>query len=139
MPAELFLEKAKEYLGTPFHHQGRLKGTGVDCAGLLVCAAKEAGYKNVPDIKGYKRSPDGETLQRILDNYLDPIGGVENACLGDIVLFQFHGSRPQHLGIISNIAPFRIIHAYSIPQKVIEHTLDTMWLNRVAGLYRLRK
>ncbi len=31
---------ARTWLGTPYHHQGRLKGVGVDCAGLLIGVAQ---------------------------------------------------------------------------------------------------
>ena len=27
---------AREWLGTPFHHQARLRGVGVDCVGLVI-------------------------------------------------------------------------------------------------------
>ena len=39
------VREAKTWLGTPFHHQGRLKGVGVDCAGVIVCVAKELKLK----------------------------------------------------------------------------------------------
>src|SRR5581483_8673074 len=29
------IAEAESFIGTPFHHQGRLKGVGVDCAYLL--------------------------------------------------------------------------------------------------------
>ena len=38
-----FVQCALTYVGTPYHHMGRIKGAGVDCATLLICAAEEAG------------------------------------------------------------------------------------------------
>ncbi|MEI6730625.1 MAG: hydrolase, partial [Pseudomonadota bacterium] len=47
------VEIAKTYLGTPYHHTGMLKGVGVDCLTLLVCAFKEAGLVGRIDIPYY--------------------------------------------------------------------------------------
>ncbi len=35
------IRTARSYIGTPFHHHGRLKNIGVDCLGLLIGVAKE--------------------------------------------------------------------------------------------------
>ena len=32
---------AREWIDTPFHHQARLKGVGVDCVGLVIGVARE--------------------------------------------------------------------------------------------------
>ena len=32
---------ARTYIDTPFQHMGRLPGVGLDCAGVLVCVARE--------------------------------------------------------------------------------------------------
>jgi cell wall-associated NlpC family hydrolase len=34
---------AREWIGTPFHDHGEVKGAGCDCATLLKCVATEAG------------------------------------------------------------------------------------------------
>ncbi len=44
MKREDFVRVARSYIGTPFHHQGRLPGVGLDCAGVIVCALAECGY-----------------------------------------------------------------------------------------------
>jgi NlpC/P60 family putative phage cell wall peptidase len=31
------LAEAREWIGTPYHHKGRVKRVGVDCGGLLYC------------------------------------------------------------------------------------------------------
>ena len=31
--------EARRWLGTPWRHQARLRGVGVDCGGLVVCVA----------------------------------------------------------------------------------------------------
>jgi len=47
---------AMAYVGTPYRHQGRSPGTGLDCVGIVVCALQAMGvpvndrrtYRNVP-------------------------------------------------------------------------------------------
>jgi cell wall-associated NlpC family hydrolase len=34
---------ARECLGTPFQHQGRVPGVGLDCVGVAIYAAREVG------------------------------------------------------------------------------------------------
>ncbi len=132
------IEKMREFLGTPFHHQGRVKGVGVDCAGLLIEGTKEAGLKGVPDLTGYRRSPDGSTLQQIMDDYLDRVPKGENWQVGDILLFQFDGVMPQHMGMVTQFDPPYMIHAYSVARKVVEHIVDDIWLKRLVRVYRIR-
>ncbi|MBL0320066.1 MAG: hypothetical protein IPP74_12385 [Alphaproteobacteria bacterium] len=40
------ISQARTWLGTPFHHQARLKGKGCDCLGLIVGVADELGLKD---------------------------------------------------------------------------------------------
>lgn len=131
-----YVDAAREYLETKFHHQGRLKGVGIDCAGLLVCAAKDINMPSVPDIKGYRRSPDGKTLRKILEDYLTPVS-LDALEPGDILLFHFDGVQPQHVAIVTTTEPLYMIHAYSVCRKVTEHAIDEMWLQRLVAAYRL--
>jgi len=36
MDKNLIIEKAREFIDTPYEHQGRLKGIGIDCCGLIM-------------------------------------------------------------------------------------------------------
>jgi hypothetical protein len=59
---------------TPFHHQARLEGVGVDCVGLVISVAREMGA--VPadwDVGGYGRVPDGKRLVHHLSERLVPV------------------------------------------------------------------
>ena len=38
--------QARTWIGTPFHHQARLKGKGCDCLGLIVGVVDELGLKD---------------------------------------------------------------------------------------------
>lgn len=65
-----FVEAAVSYIGTPFVHQGRIPHLGLDCAGLIICAAIEAGYDiNAPFV--YGRRPRPQEMLNQLVKYCD--------------------------------------------------------------------
>ena len=66
-----FVEAAKSYTGTKFIHQGRTPHVGLDCAGVVICAAQEAGYDvDAPSV--YRRIPRPATLIAALERFCDP-------------------------------------------------------------------
>jgi cell wall-associated NlpC family hydrolase len=127
-----FIAAARSYIGTPFHHQGRLPGVGLDCAGVIVCAAAACGY-SVQDVQGYGRIPSGGLLEQAVLDHCDIIP-FESLQTGDIVLFAFR-SEPQHLAVYDN---GMLIHAYQDVGKVVENGLDATWRGRLRGCYALR-
>jgi cell wall-associated NlpC family hydrolase len=86
-------------VGTPFHHQGRAPGVGLDCPAPMICAARHFGI--VPpawDFTAYPQEPDG-TLQPTLDAYLRRVPR-DALQLGDVVLNAFRMHRPRHIAYI---------------------------------------
>jgi NlpC/P60 family putative phage cell wall peptidase len=124
------VEIARGWLGTKFKHQGRVKGVGVDCIGLVAGVARELGIE-FEDKLNYGRDPNGNELQSELERYLTPCGIV----VGAVALFRIE-KQPQHVGIISDVG---IIHAYAQSRKVVEHGLDAWWLERLVGCYRFSR
>lgn len=139
---------ARGWLGTRFHHQGRLKKTvahngGVDCLGLLVGVADELqlttpdGQRlSAADDTRYSHLPDTSELQRKLTSLLQeiPVEGIRH---GDIVLLDINDS-PQHLAIVSDWKDgFGIIHAYAQARKVVEHALDDYWRRHIIRAFRV--
>lgn len=129
------VEIARSYLGTPFHHQGRLPGVGLDCAGVVVCAARELGIA-VNDVQGYGRIPSNGLFPAAVEGHCDkiPQGMVQP---GDLMMFAFR-AEPQHIAVVSQVAPTMLIHAYSDVGRVVENRLDDAWQKRLRGCYRLR-
>lgn len=85
-------------LGTPFHHQGRVPGVGLDCAGVPVCIAWQLGL--VPrewNVADYSARPDGVSLKRICDDMMLPVSAPT---LGGCVLVAWGNGPPQHLGVV---------------------------------------
>lgn len=131
---------ARRWLGTPFHHQARLEGVGVDCVGLVICIARELGAVAKDwDVKGYGRVPDGVQLMRHLDDRLDAIT-QEEMRPGDVVLVAFD-SHPQHVGIVGDYTHggLSIIHASGAHGRVLETRLLFTKAMRFAGAYRFRE
>lgn len=118
------VEIARSYIDTPYHHQGRVKGHGVDCVGLLVCVAKECGvFDDAWDVTGYSRIPDGVLLMKHLTENFPQVSQQE-MCPGDFVCVAFD-RYPQHVGIIGDYrhGGLSIIHAHNKSGKVIETRL----------------
>ena len=63
------LNEANTWIGTPFKHQGRLKGVGVDCYGLLIEIGR---HFNLSDYKsgGYNKQPDSKRMLNALNENL---------------------------------------------------------------------
>jgi cell wall-associated NlpC family hydrolase len=122
---------ARTWIGTPWVHQQTLKGVGCDCAGLIRGVLIELGLRSgdlalwpgVQEFMGYGRVPDGHSIRRACDAYLEPIGR-DALQVGDIVLNGWRLMPPQHLGIIVDrrYDEWVLVHAY--PPKVIEERVS---------------
>lgn len=129
MHADLLVSAARSCLGTRFRHQGRSAAHGVDCVGLIIIAARQAGFR-AHDMLGYGRQPQPEDFNR----YIRKNGLLEvvRPRAGDVGLFDF-GHGPQHAALFTARG---IIHAYAPARKVIEHGFQAPWPQRLCGLYR---
>ena len=134
------IKAARGWIGTPFHHQGRVKGQGCDCIGLVVGVVKELELKNKEqdkflhefDMAGYPKLPDGKILKQELSKCLKEENSYD---VGDVLLIEFDGM-PQHVGIVSDYKDgVGIIHCYAQSKKVIEHSLDDWWKKRVTASF----
>lgn len=121
---------ARAHLGTPWVHQGRLAGSALDCAGLVIVAARELGL--VPpefDVNGYGRVPDG-TMLEWCRRFMQPLPSPELGAVAAIVVQRV----PQHLGIVGDYVHggFSLIHAASDAGRVVEHRLA--WRTNLRGV-----
>lgn len=133
MDKQKLVDIARQWLGTPFRHEGR-SATGVDCYGLLIVVAQQAGI-DVPIESGYGKRPSGAHMRSRLLQYADPVP-ITDIQAGDILHIKFN-AQPQHLAIVSSVAPLRIIHADAIAGRVVEHGLSDEWRAKVRGCYRV--
>jgi NlpC/P60 family putative phage cell wall peptidase len=103
--------EARTWIGTPFHHQGRVKGAGVDCLMLLAEVFERAGAAQHVDPPFYV--PDWH-MHRDAERYLEGLLGYAREIEarpqpGDIALFRF-GRTFSHGAIVTDWP--RLIHAY---------------------------
>jgi len=117
---------ARSYLGTPFHHLGRLPGVGLDCAGVLVCAARALGLVAPDfDVPPYTPTPDGVSMLKWCKEHMREIGYADMQPGDAVVLIT--DLHPQHLAILGDYAHggLSIIHAANNadPPRVIETRL----------------
>lgn len=130
---------ARAWIDTPYAHQGRVKGVGVDCVGLLIGVAKDLG-KIAPDwdVTGYARVPDGVELMHHLEERFDTIA-FDDMRPGDFVCIAF-AAAPQHVGVVGDYAHggFSFIHAASKFKRVVEHRLLFSRQMRFVSAFRFK-
>jgi cell wall-associated NlpC family hydrolase len=135
---DMIVACARSYCGVPFVHQGRTKEGGVDCAGLVICVAKELGLSSF-DVTDYPASPDPQMMRKHLREQLDEIG-FKSALPGDI-LWMRQDLEPQHLGIVTMLEPeVTMVHAFSKKPMTccIEQPLGRVWRQKVIATFRFR-
>ena len=137
--------EARSWVRTPFCHQGRVKGKGVDCIGLVKAAM--VASETMPndeaaaiehDFRGYSRLPDGKSLPEVLRRVADQVAWPERRP-GDIVLFVWEQNKPQHVAVLTGVDPAYMVHAHARARKCGEQRVDDEWLARLYGLYRMRE
>lgn len=127
------IAEARRWLGTPFHHQGRILGRGTDCAGVIIGVGKALDIMpGFDDFLAYGHTPHAGTMEKLLDLHLVRQDGPPAP--GDVLYMRFEGE-PQHLAIFAGPT---IIHAYSIVRRCVEHRLDRTWRARICAVFRYK-
>ncbi|TNE75557.1 MAG: peptidase P60 [Gammaproteobacteria bacterium] len=130
--ADRIVELARECMGTPFRHQGRLPGKYLDCAGLLVHVLKSLGLP-VLDNKGYPGRPFDGQLERIFE--AEPsLMRIPKADMraGDVWVCRIKKA-PQHIMIFTGNT---VIHTYSNTGRVVEQDAAA-WVRHITHVYRI--
>lgn len=125
--------KAREYLGTKYVHQGRVKNVGVDCIGLVICVARELGLVAQDfDRQDYTHQPNPAVL---LDGLLSHMTEVPLADVqpGDVLLMNAGGANV-HVGIKTDVG---LLHAFAPAGRVVEHSLRAQFATAVQRAFRV--
>ncbi len=122
---------ALSFVGTPYHHQGRAPGFGLDCAGVVECAYRAAGF-DVPVHNGYERTPHNGFLETTLQRYFRQANEAAN---GDVMLIAYFGVA-HHLAIYHD---GRMVHASVYTKKCVDHRIDAVWKRKTIGFFRWHK
>ncbi|MGH2505899.1 MAG: C40 family peptidase [Ktedonobacteraceae bacterium] len=129
--------EAVSWLGTPYHHMGDVKGSGVDCAMLLVRVFCDVGL--VPKIdprpypgQFYLHSDEPRYLRWIME-YSDQ---VKDSRPGDVALFKF-GRCISHAGIVIDYD--LMVHAEQKSCSVVKSEIlsSPMYVQRLVGYWRV--
>ena len=130
--AQEVVQAARKLINTPFIHQGRLPGVGVDCIGLPILVAKALKLGDY-DRSDYRRYPDG-TMKEQIAAVCQPV----KIQPGALLVFKISVAE-QHCGFVSqyNRGAFGLIHAWDIVGKVVEHRLTQYWIKKTVGCYGL--
>ena len=130
---------ARGWIGTPYVHQARMSGAGVDCLGLLLGVWREVlgeVPKGVPSYTADWMEPGGEErLWAGCANYLCA-KGLHSEAAGDVLLFRMRdGFVAKHLGIQAEVgAEASFVHAYS-GHDVLETSLSAPWQRRIVARF----
>lgn len=125
------------YVGTPFEHQARRPGHGIDCVGLVVCGLTELGYY-IRDFRAYGGDSDPVLLLSYVREFFDtvPIGQQQP---DDVLMFwTVDPTKPQHVAVFSGTT---IIHAFpgrARPGKVREEPVLASRMANLYGAFRFR-
>lgn len=129
-------DHAREWLGTPYHHQASSIGVGTDCLGLVRGIYRRLHGHEPEQPPAY--SPDWaeacgeEVLLAAARRHLIEIAPGD-ASTGDVLAFRWRQGLPvKHLAILS--APDRFIHA-SEGHPVIEVRLSPWWRRHIAAAF----
>lgn len=154
---------ARTWIGTPYRHQGAVKGVGCDCLGLVRGIWRELYGEEPEAVPAYQ--PDWaerageERLMAAAGRHFLAVPAFEESLPGDLLLFRF---RPhlaaKHAGILARLPregggreygdhgdcagedrreppPDAFIHAYE-QSAVTLSALVPGWRRRIAGVYR---
>jgi cell wall-associated NlpC family hydrolase len=123
---------ASSWLGTPYHHAGRVKGAGVDCLTLLAEVYHEAGLVEKVKIPYYPMDwhlhRDAERYMEGLLSYTRELEVTATPQPGDIALWKF-GRCFSHGAIVMNWP--LVIHAYVTKTVCYENVEQAAWLNHI--------
>jgi len=122
---------ARTCVGTPFHHQGRQPGIGLDCIGLIVIALRAIGY-DVSDRTDYSPRPDGQSLVNALKEH--GMTRTDNIQAGCILLFRYD-HQPQHVALATGTNT--MIHSFAPARQVVETVIGPYWQRRLLGVYQI--
>ena len=140
--------QARTWLGTKYHHQGRLKKSasgagGVDCIGLIVGVIDELGIQGKngkplaqADEFNYSMYPERGRLIASIAKHLQEVPR-EKMAVSDVLLFKTFND-PQHVGLLTEYPSggVGLIHCNSSAGKVVEQPLSATWLRMLTHVYR---
>jgi NlpC/P60 family putative phage cell wall peptidase len=126
------IAEAREWLGTPYHHQASVKGAGCDCLGLIRGVWRSV-YGHEPEepppySRDWAEARGRETLAEAAARHMQPVEPA-NVAPGDVLLFALNDRAPaKHCAILTE--GNRMVHSYEA-HPVAEVSLSSWWRRRI--------
>jgi hypothetical protein len=143
------ITEARTWLGTPFAHQGRIKGQASDCVGMGLCVAQIFGLQDKLgrplDAKSggldYSAQPMSDL---VLEGCKERLHEISPADMreGDVLCLR-SGAAACHTALVTRMYEgtpnecLGIIHAYSPAGRVVETVLNDRIRDRIAGAFQI--
>jgi NlpC/P60 family putative phage cell wall peptidase len=130
---ELVVKEALSWIGTPYHHQAMVKGSGVDCAMILIGVYKNCGLIDNVKLPEYSTQwhlhRDEEKYLETISQYLKP---TKDPKPGDVALFKF-GRTVSHSAILIDYPT--VVHAYNRVGVILDDMTNGKLKDRLHGFY----
>lgn len=130
---------AREWIGTPYHHQASAKGIGCDCLGLLRGVWREAVGPEPGNIPNYSPGWDEvsrrEDMLNLCREHLIETSPAERSIGGVLVFRMKREFVAKHCGIIVAADPLtwaRFIHCHN-GRGTVEIELSDWWIRKIAS------
>ena len=138
--ADAVVDETLSWLGTPYRHQGRRKGVGCDCVGLVlgVCNAVLGAMPELPGpyAPDWAEAGGGERFLKAVRRHF-PEKPAGDMAPGDLLLFRWRPHLPaKHAGIV--VGQDLFVHAYE-GMAVSLSALAPQWRKRIAGVFSFTK
>lgn len=126
---------ARGWVGTPYHHQASLRGSGCDCLGMVRGVWRECIGPEPELTPPYGRSwAEGTGAETLLDAARRHFVPADDVRAGVLLVFRWKPGLPaKHLGIA--VDEGRFVHAYNSAGRVVEGALGAPWRRRLAGVF----
>lgn len=108
------VREAQAWLGTPYHHHGRIRGVGVDCAMLLAEVFERAGAVSHVDAGAYAHDWHLHRSEELFLGWLKHVGArpVQAPAQGDIGVFRYGRAYSHGAVVVAGGAVPVVVHAY---------------------------
>lgn len=137
MAADDVVRAARDWIGTPYHHQASVRGVGADCLGLVRGVWRDRYGRDAEPPSAYSRdwgeASGRETLIEAARRHLVEIE-IEEMAPGDVLVFRLRpGTVAKHAAIVAT--PGTMIHAME-GGSAAEVPLLPWWRRRIAAAFR---
>lgn len=130
-----FVDKAREAIGTPWVHQGRVVPHGLDCVGLLLWTLRQT------DLNHYEPPPYDERAKwsQFVAYFREHLTDVKLKEIrkADVLIFR-QSIYPCHCGILTEDgADPKFIHSYRLRERVVEERYMGVWPRVTVTAFRI--